>query len=178
MSGFRNYFDTRKYKDFFDSIAIEKIFRRRKKKKIQREEIKIKRKERINNSRAPEIHSAHPLRSIRICPYLRRHFATCSKATKACTRDYEIGNGAHARPTRLLLLARSGELVSAEALKDGAVRVDMIEEEARLTGVGGADCQTLVKRCNGITSGTRLETEGVEIPRPNIKKNVLPFNQT
>lgn len=91
-------------------------------------------------------------------------------ATKACTRDYEIGNGAHARPTRLLLLlARSGELVSAEALKDGAVRVDMIEEEARLTGVGGADCQTLVKRCNvitGITSGiTRLETEGVDIPR-------------
>lgn len=159
---------------------LKKFSEEEKKKKIQREEIKIKRKERINNnSRAPEIHSAHPLRSIRICSYLRRHFATCSKATKACTRDYEIGNGAHARPTRLLLLlARSGELVSAEALKDGAVRVDMIEEEARLTGVGGADCQTLVKRCNGITSGTRLETEGVEIPRPNIKKNVLPFNQT
>lgn len=37
---------------------------------------------------------------------------TCSKATKACTRDYEIGNGAHARPTRLVRGGSVVELVS------------------------------------------------------------------
>lgn len=52
------------------------------------------------------------------CPYLGWHFAACFKATKACTRDYEIGDRAHASPTASAFLEAERVSRGREALKD------------------------------------------------------------